>query len=193
MQKVELSFVGPFGWLKQGPLPSILTHDDGKEPGIYLWTAGTPEGELVWYVGETARSFKVRMREHLIEQLGGRYRILEPNLFNSGQKMCLWHGGFGDNTSNWPDLFLDKFPDLAGPLTEFVSSIRFMVAPLESETRLRRRVEAAIADHLYAQPDPIGSFQELINYERTVAGEEPLQVSFVSQVPIRGLPTSLQV
>ena len=193
MHTIDLSFSGPFGWSLNGPLPTILSKGIGDQPGIYLWTAGTDDGELVWYVGETARSFRQRMREHLVEQLGGRYRILDPVGFEKGRKSYLWHGGYGESKGNWPDRFLTELPTLAKPLAEFVRVMRFMIAPLDSDTRVRRRIEAALADYLYAQPDPVGSFQEEIYYERTRPDEEPLQVTIASATPIRGLPATLLV
>lgn len=59
-------------------------------PGIYLWTVATPDGDdLVYYVGETARSFADRLTEHLKEQLSGAYRIYDPEPFGAGTKQLL--------------------------------------------------------------------------------------------------------
>ena len=90
METLDLSFSGPFAWLPGGDLEWLSEATVGKEPGIYLWTVLAPEGELVYYLGETGRSFGRRMEEHLQEQLSGRYRLYEPEEFFRGGKRLLW-------------------------------------------------------------------------------------------------------
>ncbi len=45
-------------------------------------------------------------------------------------------------------------------LADFVRVMRFRLALIEGDRRLRERIEAAISIHLKNQPDPVGSFQD---------------------------------
>jgi hypothetical protein len=149
----------------------------GTNPGIYLWTVPSIFGDLVYYVGETARGFAPRMDEHLSMQLSGRYRIYEPKAFLRGEKKLLWRGVYGKGAEANVAGFVDKLPTLAPTLVEFVRSIRFHVAPTTCTDRMRKRIEAALADHLRQQKGLVGEFQEEdVRYVQRQAEEEAISV-----------------
>ena len=52
-----ISFSGPYSWWPDGKYPYIKHAPQANQSGIYLWTVGLDEGDLVFYVGETATSF----------------------------------------------------------------------------------------------------------------------------------------
>jgi hypothetical protein len=154
----------------------------GTNPGIYLWTVPSTVGELVYYVGETDRGFARRMDEHLTEQLSGRYRLYEPNAFLRGEKDLLWRGVNGRGAQPNVAGFVDKLPAWAPALVEFVRSIRFHVAPTTCSGRSRRRIEAALANHLREQKGLIGKFQEAdVRYARRRVNEETITVEITWQ------------
>lgn len=192
-QTVELAFSGPFAWFPGGDVPCLSDAPEGHQAGIYLWTAPTPSGELVYYVGETGRSFARRMQEHLSEQLSGRYRLYEPKSFLRGERNLLWRGLYGSGAE--PSLlgFVERLPTLAPPLAEFVRAMRFHVAPTTCGDRLRRRIEAAIALHLYGQANPIGELQDAgIHYAPRLPEEEAVVVHLEwAQRPL-GVPDALE-
>ena len=86
---VTLNFVGPFSWAGTSEAPSLCESEAGKESGIYLWTVRRPEGELVYYVGETGRSFADRMCDHFREHASGGYNLHSPEEFRQGQRVRL--------------------------------------------------------------------------------------------------------
>lgn len=65
LESMIVEFVGPLSWLGGTGIPSIFEAEIGKRSGLYLWTVPLDAGELVYYVGETGRSFAQRMLEHL--------------------------------------------------------------------------------------------------------------------------------
>jgi hypothetical protein len=192
MEGIELSFTGPFGWFAGSGAP-LSAAAVSKSPGIYLWTIPTPDGELVYYVGETARSFWRRMDEHLSEQLSGRYRLYEPMAFAHGKKNELWRGVYGPGAERSVEGFVAKLPSIAAALADFVHQMRFHVAPMDTTDNLRRRTEAALAAHLYQQPGLVGSFQEAgIHYSPRLVDEEPVQVRLTWEVRPLGVPDVLE-
>jgi hypothetical protein len=61
-----------------------------KEPGLYFWTVPySQRGYLVTYVGETSASFGQRIRDYLIQTVGGNYRIWDPDLRVQGEAKVL--------------------------------------------------------------------------------------------------------
>jgi hypothetical protein len=53
-------FYGPYSWWPDGKYPYVKHAPEADQSGIYLWTVGLDEGDLVFYVGETATSFYKR-------------------------------------------------------------------------------------------------------------------------------------
>jgi len=65
-----------------------------SQAGIYLWTVPFPDGHLTYYVGETGRSFNIRLRQHHEELVSARYHIYSAEEFARGEKLALWPGRF---------------------------------------------------------------------------------------------------
>jgi hypothetical protein len=183
-----LSFTGPYSWLP-GRLPSVFEAPAASSPGIYLWTVETtPHGELVYYVGETGRDFRSRFVEHLKEQVSGYYRLYDPAAMLQGDKRLLWRGLYGRGAEPTLAPFIENLERLAPPLRTFIGFVRFYLGPLEVDSRLRRRIEAAIADHLYGQSGP-ANFQDAgIRYDRRHPDEAPTEVRLDGVSTLRGLP-----
>jgi hypothetical protein len=131
-----------------------------------------------------------------MEQTSGWYHINDPNSFREGRRRAIWPGLYevrADRLSRWEE-YLQRLPELATPLNECVRLMRFHLAPMESDQRPRRRIEAAIAEHLYAQDGVIGDFQErAVRYWPTQDGDPPLSVTVSASVEIRGLPSGLNL
>ena len=193
METIELKFSGPYAWLPGLSVPSLAEVEVGTNPGIYLWTVPSTVGELVYYVGETARGFARRMDEHLSEQLSGRYRIYKPEAFLRGEKDLLWRGVYGRGAQPNVAGFVEQLPNWAPALVQFVRSIRFHVAPTTCSDRLRKRIEAALADHLKHCEGLIGSFQEGdVQYRQRRSEEEPITVNIAWQQKPVGVPDLLE-
>jgi hypothetical protein len=189
-----VEFQGPFSWVEPSVEASIIHSEVSKLPGVYLWTVETPNGFLVYYVGETGVNFRTRMRDHYKEQLSGMYHIYDPELFSLGEKRELWRGIYGKGGKHDLYKFLDILPLLVTSLIRFVSIIRFYVAPINFERRLRKRFEAALANHLYSQPGVVGAFQDKgIRYELRRNSEDPTKINIICPKEVLGIPTALHI
>ncbi len=191
---LEINFAGPYAWFQDADVPALDQAPMARSHGIYLWTVPTEAGEWVYYVGETGRGFAARMTEHLRQQLSGMYHIYDPKALAHGDKRALWNGLYGD-TRETEGLhgFVNRLPELSVPLAGFIKLMRFHVAELSQEKRLRERIEAAISRHLKNQPGIIGTFQDDgIRYRPRRTGEEPVIVKCRSAGRILGLPDRLE-
>ena len=88
-EKVTVPFTGPFSWPGAPDAPSVFDVEVRRECGIYLFTVPQNEGYLVYYVGETGRSFQVRLLEHYKEHASCMYHLSSPAEFAYGEKLCL--------------------------------------------------------------------------------------------------------
>jgi hypothetical protein len=194
MGELTISFSRPFAWLPGSSVESISDAKEGRTPGLYMWTAPTPDGHLVYYVGDTSLTLAGRIQEHLCEQLSGRYRFHEPARFFKGEKQLLWRGVYGKGAKPNVSEFVDQLPTLAAALAQFVRGMRFLVATTDCSHRLRRRIEAALASWFREQGGVVGPFQEDgIHYEPRLPSEPPESVAFTWHERPLGAPDRLVV
>lgn len=89
--KAKITFEGPFGLC--GDHSKLLFNEDiSHSAGIYLWTFKFKERYLIDYIGETGKSFYQRMKDHMIQQMGGNYRICDPKALMNGKEKIIWNG-----------------------------------------------------------------------------------------------------
>jgi len=187
-----LEFNGPLG-LVPGE-HAYLFHDElAHAQGIYLWAVPYHlGGYLPLYIGETSASVGRRIEDHLIKTVGGYNRICDPDLLLRGEPRVLWNGLWRRGTRG-------RFPEYLGLVEQLLPAIRrelqmevVFVAPLKIESRLRRRVEGALAAHIKAQPAPASSiFPTDVRYYTRNASEAAVEVSVSCSSKIYGLPELL--
>lgn len=193
MESIELKFSGPYSWLPGSSITYLAETGVGSRSGIYLWTINSTLGEIVYYIGETARSFVRRMDEHLAEQLSGRYRLYEPNAFLRGEKNLLWRGVYGPGAQPNVSGFVAQLPSLAPALVQVVRAMRFHVAPTTCSDRSRLRIEAALAYHLRKQEGLVGTFQdEDVQYKPRRLNEDPITVKLSWEQKPLGVPDQME-
>lgn len=194
MNELTISFIGPFSWPATPDAPSIFDSDLRREAGLYLWTVRFDDGYLVYYVGETGRSFETRFLEHYCEHASGMYHVNYPAEFSCGEKVMIWPGRYDPTMKKSAKECILECLRLGEPITKLAYIYRFFLAPLSCETRIRRRIEAAIANTLYAAPSSVGLFQETgIRYHPRTQEETAIICRVSSSMPLLGIPEWLLV
>jgi len=194
MQPIITEFVGPFSWIDGGGVACIREAKAGEQRGVYLWTVRIDEGELVYYVGQTGRSFSERMTEHFKEHMSGGYHLYEPGEFSRGRKVQLWPGWYSMGRQRHLSVFMQRLPELMPAIVHLAKLYRFYLAPMTCERRLLERIESGLAKHLYEQPGMVGEFQdEGIRYRRRKDTEEPVEAQIRCEQNLIGVPESLWV
>jgi hypothetical protein len=186
--EIVVSFSGPFSWSGTPDAPSIFDVEEALKAGIYLFTVPLPDGYLIYYVGETGRTFRDRLFEHYTEHASGMYHVYSPAEFARGEKIMLWPGRFDMACRKPKRECIAAYPELCVPIWEMTRMFRLFLAPLACDTRLRRRIEAAIANALYATPGVIGNFQDKVNYSPIADGEATIGCVASSPARLLGLP-----
>ena len=185
-----VEFSGPFSWLGQDS-PSVFVAPLGQARGLYIWSISVGNQDVVYYVGLTQRTFAERFLEHFKEHASGGYHLHDPAEFAAGRKVQLWPGRFGAERQSVQE-FIRRYEELIPAITALTNLYRFHLAPLTLDQRSLERIEAALANHLYASPDVVGEFQDAgIQYRPRRPSEPPFEIAFRSQVPLLGLPSKL--
>jgi hypothetical protein len=191
MEMLIIKAIGPFYWFRN---PSILKDQAASQYGVYIWTVKTKDGEFIYYVGETGKSFTKRMIEHLKEYLSGYYRILDPIELAKGSKVVLWRGMFMKGPK--PDItdFVRHNERYMPALRGMLDLFNIWIFPADCPKNIRRRIEGAIAKSLYSQPGEVGRFQDPgIRYITRKMNEQPIQVHIETPNRIEGLVSLLEV
>ena len=155
MKTIKLKFEGPFGFF--GPEGKILFDQPvANKSGIYIWGVSRPDGFLVNYVGETRTSFWKRHKRHLQGYLNGTWLrwTYRPRAFKNGNKKRIWDGEYQAGIKE----FRKRREELTPKVRAFLNAIQIYVAPTRVDNLTRKRVESAIAIHLWKQPYPVGDF-----------------------------------
>jgi hypothetical protein len=187
--EIVVPFAGPFAWPGTPDTPCVYDADEARKIGIYLWTVPLPDGHLVYYVGETGRSFEIRLGQHYEELVSARYHVYSAAEFARGEKLVLWPGRWDVKDRKSDDECKANCQRLSGAIREMMLTLRLFLAPMSCDTRTRRRIEAAIAQPLYAVPGNVGAFQDRgVRYDPRMAAEEPIACVVNSPVPLLGVP-----
>ncbi len=172
--EIIVTFAGPFSWRGTPDTPSVFDVDEAREAGIYLWTVPLPDGHLIYYVGETGRSFNIRLRQHYKELVCARYHVYSAVEFARGEKLALWPGHWDVADRKSDEECRANCDRISGQIQEMALVLRFFLAPLSCDKRTRQRIEAAIAKPLYAVPGKVGAFQDQgILYYPRMPNEQP--------------------
>jgi len=192
-KKVLIEFGGPFQWLDPTNPDYLFNASVASKSGLYFWSVMTQEVELVYYVGETGRSFAKRHEEHLLAYIGGLYRFYDAVALRRGDKYLLWPGMWQGERIARAEKYIADLPTLAPQLGAFLRVLRLYVAPIETEPRVRKRVEAGLADAFYRLGDGRHLQDNDIRYNRRQLGEDEMVVQVSCSAAILGWPSSLAV
>ena len=189
---IRLDFIGPFRWFGT-PDQVLFNQPVADQYGIYIWGVVRPNGLLVYYVGETGKSFKERHRVHLREYLKGYWVVFDPDAFANGNREIIW-GGLEQSTKCSPEGWNERKEELTPKIKSYLNTLCVFFAPITLRTLVRQRIESAIAAHIKSQEHPIGKF---IDADMRHLGKPNL--SELSRIDIHfpnsvlGLPTYLDV
>ena len=132
--------------------------------------------------------------EHTRDVLQGLYRVYDPSQFAQGRKTLIWGGMWKPDRKGSSTMleFLNRYLELSPLIYQFLGQLRFFLAPIDAEKRMRQRIEAAIAKKLLEQPEIIGEFQDNdIRYQPRRTNEKPILVTMRSFESILGLSSEL--
>ena len=188
--KMKLELVGPYK-IHSVSGDNVFHCPAAQRAGVYVYSVPFEgSGYLASYVGETGTIFLKRIKEHTINTLGGHSRIYEPKELARGRKVLLWDGLWKSTRQGCFNEFIEQYCGLSPSIYKFIQQFYIFFIPLEADSRIRRRVESAIANHLYKQPSPVGGFMDSdIRYiKKLQKGETPIEIEIYGGQQIRGFP-----
>lgn len=164
-----------------------------KSAGVYFWAIRVKNAYRLTHVGQTGTSFYQRMKEYIINTLGGNYRICDPDRLSQGEARPVWDGLWREGTRARLPEFLRDGPRLFELAKRNLQLERIFVAPLKVEDRLRRRIEGAIAQAIRRDAAASSLLPTDIRVLGRLTIEAPLSVRLRTKVKILGLPEQLEI
>ena len=193
MEEINLKFFGPYPFANEEA--DILENCEYRNrKGIYLWAVKL-EGNIhrIAYVGETKRSFYVRTKEHLLNQLAGTYAIYDPILFAQGIDKIIWGGIWQKDKSKKLRELIKNYADLAPINLAYIKMIEIFVAPIEVEKNILIKIEGKIANELRTDKKTSVLLDKNIRYTYDSTKNENIRVIIDTPVNIKGMPTELSI
>ncbi len=191
---LEVQLYGPFKWIEVAE-DNVFTNSISSNRGIYLFTAPFKSKFMLYYVGETGKSFIERLAQHFQAYLIGQYHIYDAKDFINGTKTLLYEGWFNIKPREKARIeYLERVQILGRKMLEFIECMRLFLIPLDKEKRILERVEAAIHKNTKQKPSPIGTFQdEGIVYRHRRKDEDPLGIHIKGFNLIAGLDQYIEI
>ena len=173
----------------------LFDADISYKSGIYLWTIRYKNGYLIDYIGETGNTFRQRMKEHLIEILGGNYRICDPDMLLQGKEEIIWNGLWRKGTRDRIGEFIKNYKSYAPIIKRYIEIHDIFLAPLTVDRRKRQLIEGNIAKIIKEQKPQISNlFPADIRYVyNRKDSEEGFIVKIECNENIFGLPKTLRI
>lgn len=183
---IELNFEGPISVTEIDNVEILSTS------GIYLWTVQLPSGSYcVTYVGETSRSFFTRIKEHIIQTLGGNYRICDVDALRQGREVVVWDGMWRRGTRDKVGELINRFEEISVIAKQYLLAQKIFVAQLECDTALRRHLEKEIAGALRTSPTASSLLPDDIRYRSSQLVGKSYTISITSSEPLDGMPKEI--
>ena len=189
---IMLNFLGPFDLCSEAnDVPDGCAEKDAS--GIYLWAFQVNGKYRVTYVGETGRSFYERTKKHIIQTLGGNYRVCDVTAMLQGNQEVLWDGLWRKGTRDKLPEFVKRYAELAPQIKTFLKSQKVFIAVTDCHQRLRKRIEGAIASSLRSNKTASSLLPADIRFRTRQRGETPVMIAITSEWEIEGLPDRIVV
>jgi hypothetical protein len=164
-----------------------------KAGGVYLWAIRVGEAYRITHIGQTGTSFYQRMKEHIINTLGGNYRISDSEALAKGESKVLWDGLWREGRRECLPEFLQDSSRLFEEAKRNLKLEKIFIAPLEVEDRMRRRIEGGIAKEIRKDKVASSLFPADIRVLGRLTTESAIPIRIAAGVKILGLPEQLDV
>lgn len=190
---IKLELFGPYKLFGNGIL--LFDVDVSQKRGIYFWTIRYGNGYLVDYIGETGKTFHQRMKEHMIETMGGNYRICDPEMLLQGKEKIIWNGLWRKGTRGKIIKFIKIYENIAPIIKRYIEIHDIFLAPMTIDRRKRRLIEGNIANTIRKQKPPICNLlpPDIRYVYNRKKSEEGFNVIIECNENILGLPKFLKI
>lgn len=183
-----------------GPYPAYSETQDvladckhRKSGGVYFWAIKVGASYRLTHIGQTGTSFYHRMKEYIINTLGGNYRICDPDALERGETKLLWNGMWREGTRENLPQYLRDSSRLFEAAKRNLMLEKIFIAPLDVEDRMRRRIEGAIAKSVRKDKTASSLFPPDIRVLGRLTTEVPIPIRIRTSCEILGLPEQLDV
>jgi hypothetical protein len=191
---MRVEVLGPFAWLKSegDHTPWLFDAPEARRCGVYLMTAATQAGWIIFWVGQTSRPFRERFATHSREFLAGTYNVLDATELQTGRRTVRWYGlWWRKGSPERYDEYLAQAGDVAVHTRALLRAARVFFIPLDPNKRILARIEAAIVNTLYADPNVGAILDKGYHLAPRWPTEPPAEIELIGTTFL-GLPEVLE-
>ncbi|MEA3294841.1 MAG: hypothetical protein U9P81_07700 [Euryarchaeota archaeon] len=169
--------------------------DVSQKNGIYLWTIKYGNGYLIDYIGETGKTFSKRIKEHLIEMLGGNYLICDSDMLLQGKERIVWNGLWRKGTIDNIGEFIRDYENYAPIIKRYIEIHDIFLAPLTVDRRKRQLIEGNVTKIIKEQNPPVSNLlpSDIRYVYNRKENEEEFNVNIESNENVFGLPKTFKI
>lgn len=196
--EIQLNWNGPYAWPNVKTNDNLIRFEDSnhlQSSGVYLWTVEFSGKYLTYTAGQTRRSFITRFKEHTQAHNKGFFTVFDKEEMKQGRRVEIWHGFFTRKRQPEKEQeFKRRREEIIKAVDEQLASFRIFVAPLESESRMLKRIEGGIMNILYQAPSPISDIPDRgMSLSRRWENEKPVLVRNNGGSMFHGLPEEFEI
>ncbi len=149
VETISLTWHGPYS-LGAGAAHPVWTAPVSGRGGVYLWAIPTSRGLLAHRVGTTERPFWRRFYQELEAVGRGEQPIHRASSLAEGRRDPLHRGLIGDANRRALEQqhFQNRLPRLEHEIRRMLSLVAVFLGPLEADSRVTERIQAAIVTRL---------------------------------------------
>lgn len=189
VEQTALEWHGPFSWVSTAGISCIFDEllSVNSSSGVYLWTVPYRDAYLIYYVGETGKTFRERLRKEHDRFWVGCEWFHDPKLLEQGTK--------GEGPIYKPknskeaclSEFEDRYDELVPIIIRLLHLFHLFIAP--AKTTLRKRIERALMWDVWDAGDPAWN---IIANERWDPRKKEISIPMNSSVRFWGLGNALE-
>ena len=138
----QIHFQGPFKLHEHENC--VFDNKACNQNGIYLWVIKEKTGcNYISYIGETGRTFRERLEEHILGMTSLNYRISDSEVRIHGKEKIIWKGHW--RVKSIKEL-INNYEKVSKYVTNHIKTYDIYLSSFESDTRTRRRIEGEIGE-----------------------------------------------
>jgi hypothetical protein len=189
---LEIIWEGPFDW----PSNESENLDFPTYPGIYLWTVDYYLGGYIIYAaGITRRPIEMRFQEHTRNIFRGVYTLFDLEALKHGHRKEIWHGlWMGKRPPKKEEEFERRKSELENVARKHLRTYRIFTAKVPVDDRVLERLEAAIMNNLYEQPNLFSKIPDRGMYlSPRWDTESPIAIKNECKVELHGITEHMSI
>ena len=187
-QNSKIHFDGPFKLHESKNC--VFDKEICDQHGIYLWVIKEKTGSnYISYIGETGRTFRKRLEEHILGMTSLDYRISDAEIRKEGEEKIIWDGHWRVKSMK---KLINNYDRVSKYVINHIKTFDIYLSSFESDTRTRKRIEGEIGEII----KPNKEYNKFFAIDTTIGWQTPIinkKIKINSDEELIGLPKEISI